>query len=249
MDTTEEQFDAHAEAYDALYPLLDDDHPMITFIRDRLPPRCSVVEFGIGTGRVAIPLVHAGLDVCGIDLSARMLEKLAAKPEGARITTVHGSFTETRNLAASRHSAVICVFNTLFHVLQQREQARTLEAAAAALRPGGLMFLENSSAHRLVRKYPDGDAVRVHHQETGRVWLLAGVLDELRQRLDVTHIRIGGGEISPVPVSFRYVWPSELRLMAQAAGLDLVEEHGDWSGAPYDTSSRLHICVLRKPPV
>lgn len=249
MDTTEKQFDAHAEDYDALYPLLDDDHPMIAFIRERVPQGCSVLEFGIGTGRVAIPLVHAGLDVCGIDLSTRMLEQLARKPEGARIATVHGSFTEVRIPAEPGHSAVICVFNTLFHVLQQREQSRTLEAAAAALRPGGLMILENSSAHRLVRKYPGGDAVRVHRQEPDGVWLLAGVIDELRQRLDVTHVRIGEGATPPTSMSFRYVWPSELRLMAQAAGLDLVEEHGDWSATPYDTSSALHICVFRKPPV
>ncbi|MGW2588612.1 class I SAM-dependent methyltransferase [Streptomyces virginiae] len=227
MYATRDEYVVRAQTYDDDYPLLADNDPMITFIRNRLPEGSRVVEFGIGTGRVAIPLLHAGFRLWGIDVSAEMLARLAAKEEADDIETIEGSFLDMR--APGSFAAVVCVFNTLYHVHAQDGQVQTLKAAAAHLEPGGLIFLENTSALHIAERYPQGSRILVQDMGKKSLWLLAAQLSAVEQQLRITHIKITNSDTSLAPVTFRYIWPAELRLMARQAGLEIAEEYGDWS--------------------
>ncbi|MFB7054368.1 class I SAM-dependent methyltransferase [Streptomyces vinaceus] len=241
---TEEEFRLIAPGYDDDYPALAPDDPMITFMRGHLDQGDRIVEFGIGTGRVAIPLAQSGLRVSGIDLSEEMLKVLGRKPEALGIETVHGSFLEQR--VSGTFAAVVCVFNTLYHVHDQQGQELALRKAAEHIPENGLIFLENTSALHLMSHYQATDRLGVFRIEPSFTWLLAGRVSQLKQELKISHIKLRADGSSVTPVTLRYIWPSELHLMARQAGLEVVAEHGDWDGRPFDTTSKSHIVILRK---
>jgi hypothetical protein len=70
--------------------------------------------------------------------------------------------------------------------------------------------------------------------------------DGFDQYVDRAHIRIGADGIGLGPLALRYVWPSELDLMARLAGLRLRERHGGWSGEPFDGRSLRHVSVYQR---
>ncbi|MFI8280882.1 class I SAM-dependent methyltransferase [Streptomyces sp. NPDC085929] len=244
MYATRDEYVVRARTYDDDYPPLADDDPMIAFMRNRISEGARVVEFGIGTGRVAIPLLHSGCRLWGIDISAEMLARLAAKDEANGIETMEGSFLDTR--APGAFAAVVCVFNTLYHVHAQDGQVQALKAAADHLEPDGFLFLENTSALHITERYGDGSRILLQDIGNTSLWLLAAQMCAIEQRLRITHIKMTDSGTSLAPVTFRYIWPAELRLMAQQAGLQIAEEYGDWSQHPFDGSSTSHIVVMRK---
>jgi SAM-dependent methyltransferase len=113
-----------------------------------------VLEFAIGTGRVAVPLATRGVDVVGIDLSGDMLAELRAKPDAASITAVEGDMTTTR--IDGEFSLVYLVFNTISNLTTQDEQVACFENAARHLRPGGRFVIENGVPE--LRRLPPGTA-------------------------------------------------------------------------------------------
>src|SRR6478672_5724426 len=88
----------------------------------------SALEFGIGTGRVALPLSQRGVQVCGIDISADMIEQLRRKPRSEAITTTVGDFAET--VVAGEFSLVYVVYNSISNLLEQSEWVRSFRNAA-----------------------------------------------------------------------------------------------------------------------
>lgn len=243
METVRAEFAIHAPSYDDTSPVVGDDDPMIGFLGDRLPAGARLLEYGIGTGRIAVPLVRAGYRVTGIDVSPDMLSMLAAKPESAEIEIVEGSFGDRHDLG--EFDAVVCLFNSLYHAHDRRVQQAALRRAAEHLRPGGLLILANSSAITLVREYTDPNGIFVRKVAADHVWLTTGLLSPLEQILRISHLTVGVGGTRIHPVTLRYIWPEELRLMAEAAGLDVIEEYADWDGTPFTAQSREHIVVLR----
>jgi len=99
-----------------------------------------VLELGVGTGRVALPLVQRGLGVDGIDASPAMLAKLRAKPGGDRVRVTVGDMAEV-GVDAS-YSLVFVVFNTLFALVSQDEQVRCFANVAGRLAEGGVFVVE-----------------------------------------------------------------------------------------------------------
>lgn len=99
------------------------------------------LEFGVGTGRLAIPLAEAGIDVTGIDHSPKMLDQLRSKPSGQRVRAVVGDFT-AGPLPGGPFRLAYIVFNTLFGVTSQDAQVRCFVKVAEVLEPGGAFVLE-----------------------------------------------------------------------------------------------------------
>jgi SAM-dependent methyltransferase len=199
------------------------------------------LELAIGTGRVALPLAARGVAVSGIELSEAMVAQLRSKPGGDAIPVTIGDMATTR--VDGPFGLVYLVFNTIVNLTSQDAQVACVENAAAHLEPGGHFVVEVGIPQ--LRKLTPGERVLGFAIEDG-YWGL-DEFDVVEQR-QVSHHLIRTAEgIRHKPVPFRYVWPSELDLMARIAGLRLVERHADWHGAPLTAESRSHVSVWQKP--
>ena len=198
------------------------------------------LEFGIGTGRIALPLADRGLPVQGIDLSRAMVARLRAKPGGEAISVTFGDFGTTRVDGA--FSLVYLVFNTIMNLTTQDAQVACFRNAAAHLEPGGCFVIEVGVPN--LRRLPPGQDILPWHVSPERIVFYS--YDLATQAMRGHYVDIAaGGEYSTIP--FRYVWPAELDLMARLAGLQLRDRWGGWAREPFTGDSRQHISVWEKP--
>jgi SAM-dependent methyltransferase len=95
--------------------------PVVDFLADLLG-QGRALEFGIGTGRIALPLARRGVSVDGIEMSKAMVARLRAKPGGADIGVTIGDFAIAS--VEGRFSAVYLVFNTINNLTRRRHRRR-----------------------------------------------------------------------------------------------------------------------------
>ncbi|MFJ1967525.1 class I SAM-dependent DNA methyltransferase [Streptomyces sp. NPDC087903] len=203
----------------------------------------AALEFAIGTGRVAVPLAARGVPVTGIELSLPMVEQLRTKADEATIPVVVGDMATT--VAPGRFSLVYLVYNTISNLLTQAEQVECFRNAARHLVPGGRFVIELWVPE--LRKLPPGQTATVWQSDPGYIGL--DTYDVLRQQVVSHHIRFDETKQARLTRSpHRYIWPAELDLMAQLAGLDLETRHADWTGAEFTAESRSHVSVYRSEP-
>ncbi len=202
----------------------------------------AALELGIGTGRIALPLAARGVRVHGIDLSPAMLARLRAKPGADAIGVTVGDFAATR--VDGPFALVYVVFNTIGNLVSQEAQVACFRNAADHLRPGGRFLVEVVVPE--LRALPPGERARVFQIGDGR-WGI-DEYDVVSQRLVSHHFREVDGKIRRSSVPFRYVWPAELDLMAQLAGMRLEARWGGWRREPFTAESRMHVSVWEKPP-
>ncbi len=199
------------------------------------------LEFAIGTGRVAIPLVERGVQVSGIELSTPMVAQLRTKADEDTIAVVVGDMATT--LVPGKFTLVYLVYNTISNLLTQSEQVACFHNAARHLEPGGRFVIELWVPE--LRRLPPGQPATVGHSEPG--YILLDTYDVLRQRVVSHHFRFGDGKQAQLFRSpHRYIWPAELDLMAQLAGFELETRHADWTGAEFTADSRSHVSVYRR---
>ena len=202
------------------------------------------VEFAIGTGRVAIPLSEAGVPVSGIELSHAMIARLREKVGEGEIPVVQGDMTSAT--AGSGFALAFLVFNTIANLLTQDEQVECFRNAARHLAPGGRFVVELWVPQ--LRSLAPGHAGTVEISEPG--YLLVDTYDTLRQRVISHHVRFGpdiadGREAQVSRTPHRYIWPSELDLMARIAGFELESRWSDWDRGAFTADSRSHVSVYR----
>ena len=199
------------------------------------------LELGIGTGRIALPLARRGVPVHGIDMSQPMVDQLRAKPGGEAIEVTIGDFSTVR--VDGSFALAYLVFNTIENLTTQDAQVACFENVARHLAPGGRFVIECAVPD--LRRLPHGEASNVFDLSDDH-WGI-DEYDVVNQGLISHHFsRIGDGiEYSSGP--FRYVWPSELDLMARIAGMRLVERWGGWRREPFTSESRKHVSVWERP--
>jgi SAM-dependent methyltransferase len=202
----------------------------------------GALELGIGTGRVALPLARRGVPVHGIELSKAMVARLRSKPGGDDIGVTIGDFA-TATVDAT-FSVAYLVFNTIGNLTTQAAQVACFRNAAAHLAPGGCFVIEVGVP--ALQWLPPGETARVFHISETR-WGI-DEYDIAEQGLRSHHFEVIDGSVEHFSVPFRYVWPSELDLMAQLAGMRLRERWSDWSREPFTSDSRKHVSVWEKPP-
>lgn len=229
-----------ADHYDEIYGGVFDTDGAVDFLTD-LAGGGRVLEFGVGTGRIAIPLAARALHVWGVDGSAGMLERLSEKPGGERVKTICGDFANVR--ARGKFDLVVLLVNTIYAMGSQEEQVECFANAARHLAPGGRFVIE-----AWVPDPPRGDSLGLRARRLGRGF--AGLVledhDAVHQILATTQIVISEtGETRSFPVVHRYAWPAELDLMARLNGLTLEDRWADWHCRPFDSSSTNHISVWR----
>jgi SAM-dependent methyltransferase len=202
----------------------------------------SVLEFGIGTGRVAIPLAARGIQAAGIDFSADMLGQLRTKPGAAAISVVEGDMATTR--VAGEFSLVYLVANTILNLTTQDEQVACFENAARHLRARGRFVIECWIP--TLRQLPSG--------ARGVPFVLSEDYIGIDEFTDLTHgqqfrsrhLRRGvNGAFHEGWAPFRFVWPSELDLMARIAGMKLEYRWAGWDRSPFTGESTSAVSVWR----
>ena len=199
------------------------------------------LELGIGTGRIALPLAGRGVEVQGIDLSQAMVARLRAKPGGEGIPVAIGDFATTRVDGA--FSLAYLVFNTINNLTTQEEQVACFRNVAAHLEPGGRFVIEVGVPE--LRRLPPGETMHVFDASEGH-WGI-DEYDLVNQGLVSHHFSVVDGAIERVSMPFRYVWPSELDLMAELAGMRLRERWSGWKREPFTGESRKHVSVWETP--
>jgi SAM-dependent methyltransferase len=200
------------------------------------------LEFAIGTGRIGLPLARRGVAVTGIELSPAMVEQLRAKPGGAEFPVTIGDMATTR--VPGRFGLVYLVFNTIVNLTSQDAQVACFANAADHMQPGGCFVVEVGIPQ--LRRLPPGERANGFASEGGGYWRV-DEFDVVEQRQVSHHFSAEDGGVRYKPIPFRYVWPSELDLMARLAGLRLRDRWADWHGAPLTAESRSHVSVWEKP--
>lgn len=216
--------------------------PVVNFLAD-LAGDDSALELGIGTGRIALPLAARGVHVRGIELSKAMTARLRAKAGGGDIDVTIGDFSTTE--VDGRFRLAYLVFNTIMNLTTQASQVACFRNVAAHLQPGGCFVVEVLVPG--LQRLPPGEILQAFRLGEDR----AGIdeYDVATQAMTSHHFRVRNGEARRVSIPFRYVWPAELDLMAQLAGMTLRERWGGWQRQPFTSESTMHVSVFEKPPV
>ena len=198
------------------------------------------LEFGVGTGRVAIPLARRGMQVSGIELSQAMVDELQRQGAPA-VEVIVGDFATAS--IDRRFTLVYLLRNTITNLTSQDEQVAAFANAAAHLEPGGCFVIENYIPK--IQHLPPGETRHVFVATADHV----GVEEyDLAAQIAVSrHWWLFDGELKTFASPHRYVWPSELDLMAKMAGMTLRERWTDWHRAPFTADSPRHVSVWEKP--
>ena len=199
------------------------------------------LELGVGTGRIALPLAQRGVSVHGIELSRAMAARLKAKPGADAVGVTIGDFSTTRVEGSFRLAYVLV--NTIMNLTSQEAQVACFRNVAAHLAPGGCFLIEVLVPE--LQWLPPGETHRVFSAEQ-RHWGI-DEFDVARQGLISHHFEEVDGTIERRSIPFRYVWPSELDLMAQLAGMQLRDRWSDWTREPFTSESTKHVSVWEKP--
>lgn len=201
----------------------------------------GALEFAVGTGRIAVPLSARGVRVAGIDNSEAMLARLREKPGAEGIEAVVGDMAATR--VDGEFSIVYLVFNTIFNLTTQDGQVACFENAAAHLRSGGRFVIEARVPE--LQRLPLGQTVLPWRADPGGFSYY--VYDVVTQRLSGQHYYLEDDGIHASPTEMRYVWPTELDLMARLGGMRLEHRWSGWDREPFTALSPSHVSVYAKP--
>jgi SAM-dependent methyltransferase len=232
-----------AKGYDALWANLFDPavvDPAVNFLAE-LAGTGAALELGIGTGRIALPLSQRGVRVHGIELSPAMVAQLQAKPGTDDIGVTMGDFATTR--VAGMFKLAYLVRNTITNLTTQDEQVECFRNVAAHLEPGGCFVIEVYIPE--LQRLPPGETV--HAFTVTPTHLGFGEYDVATQIEFSHHYWVIDGRLETFSSPHRYVWPSELDLMARLAGMTLRERWSDWNREPFTSDSRNHVSVWEMP--
>jgi SAM-dependent methyltransferase len=213
--------------------------PIVDFLVE-LAGGGAALELGIGTGRIALPLAQRGVRVHGIDLSEAMVARLRAKPDAEQIGVTIGDFATTT--VEGTFSVAYLVANTIMNLTTQDEQVACFQNVAAHLEPGGCFVIEVLVPG--LRRLPPGETFQPF--DVSPTHLGFDEYDVAAQGLISHHYWIDDGKVEVFSPPFRYVWPSELDLMARLAGMTLRERLSGWKREPFTSDSTKHVSVWEK---
>ena len=141
-------------------------------------------------------------------------------------------------------SPAYLVRNTIMNLTSQDEQVECFRNVAAHLEPGGGFVIEVMVP--TLRRLPPGETVRAFTLTPTHLGFDEYV--DLAAQISVSHhYWVADGRLETFSAPFRYVWPSELDLMARIAGMTLRERWSDWNREPFTSDSPSHVSVWRKP--
>ena len=232
-----------ADVYDDWYGDVSDVEATVALVA-ALAGGGPVLELGIGTGRLALPLAAQGLEVHGIDASPAMVERLRAKPGSEAIAVTLGDFADVGVEVAGGFAVILAAYNTWFNLASADTQRRAMANVARRLCPGGALVVEAF----VPGPEPEGPtgAVTPSVIGTDRVVLQVTRRDPATQTVEGSIVSITEAGIRLRPWHIRYSQPGELDDMAAAAGLTLAQRHAGWHGEAFVDHSSHHVSVYRR---
>lgn len=232
-----------AEVYDTIYAAKFDP-AVLDLVVDTLVELARggpALEFAIGTGRVALPLSARGVSVQGLELSLDMTQQLQRKPGAGAIPVTIGDMATTR--VAGEFTLVYLVANTIMNVTTQDEQIAVFANAAAHLVPGGVFVVEVLVPQ--LRRLPPTELGRVFTMEDDHVGI--ETFDDVEGQISWSHHWMQvKGRLVRHSAPYRYVWPSELDLMARLVGFRLRDRWSGWKREPFTGTSVDQVVVYEK---
>lgn len=224
-----------ADVYDAWYPGDATTTATVSFVsrlaRSTGTERPRALELGAGTGRLALPLAHAGIEVVGLDSSPEMLELLREKDVDGSVTPVLGDVGDPTGWPDGPFDVVLAACNLICNVTDPSIQSACITGAAAHLRPGGYLVVEAFEPAPLEA----GRRLGVGEVRNDVLVLIASDTDVSTGVVVGQHVELRDGE--PVrlrPWRIRVTTPAELDGWATAAGLVLVERSHRWGDVESD---------------
>ncbi|MGW3271265.1 class I SAM-dependent methyltransferase [Streptomyces kronopolitis] len=231
--------DALAGVYDEIYPSTPDLDDITNYLLTLTHSGARILELGVGTGRIALPLTERGFAVHGVDASEQMLAQLAAKDSQQHVTTSLGDFTA---LDLERtFDVVLAPFNALCCAMTVDEQIAMMHAVARYTAPDGHAVVEtfDPSDYHVQRR----NEVTTYPLTGGTVIESLNVLPASQNMMVLTTLFLEGRPPLSASTIMRYLWPSELDLLAAAAGLELVSRYAGWRQQPFDGGDSRKMCV------
>ena len=233
--------DAFADVYDRWYPDVTDIEATVALVGSLAGPHGRVLELGVGTGRLALPLAASGLCVTGVDVSSEMLARLAeADPDGA-VTAVLGDMAG--ELPAGEFDVVLVAYNTLFNLTTEHDQRRCFDAVAHRLATDGSFVVEAFVPDEPFRA---GTDISLRSMTADQVVLAVSEYDAVHQTAAGQFVQFTERDgVRLRPWFIRYATVEQLDEMATAAGLRLAARWTDVTRAPFDEHSERHVSVYR----
>ncbi|MFI2511301.1 class I SAM-dependent methyltransferase [Streptomyces sp. NPDC018972] len=232
--------DLLADIYDQMYPdALSGTAETVEFVSTLCPSKGSVLEPGVGNGRLAVPLAARGVDVYGIDSSARMLADLAARDSAGTVKTIEGDFLTTTT--GRQHDVVLMALNTFFSLPEQKKQIDCLRAMREHLVPGGRVVLEAFDPSPYHRQ--DGEKTTTRFLGPDTVMLESSHVVQSQQLIILIFALLAEGLTRTAHTALRCAWPAEIDAMARCAGPRLVERYAGSGKEPYGPGSQRHVSV------
>jgi len=238
VDHNEYYAERFAEFYDAWFGMLPDTEGTVACLAE-LAGSEPVLELGIGTGRVALPLLARGLEIHGVDASEAMVTQLRAKPGGDKIPVTIGDFSEVP--VEGTFSLVFLASVTFFELPSPEAQLRCFHNVVKTLAPCGLFVFDSlmPDASRSV----NNQEMRIVPTRGDQLVLQFRQYYPHEQRYTSDYVIIRDNNVRHMQVRFRYAWPAELDLMARLAGLQLRDRWGNWRRGPFTAASTHHVAV------
>jgi SAM-dependent methyltransferase len=237
MWTPEAFGNAHAEIYDELLRDLPDTEDTVNAMVNS--GGRTLLEFGLGTGRLAIPMAARGLNVTSIEVAENMINAMKAKPGAEKVEVVFGDYT-TCDLGR-KFDIVLLSRNALLGSPDQDLQVMTLQSAARHVANDGKVYVDIG-----MPRINGSSDVQFGCIINDGVVFYQRYLNAVTQMIDFRRIIVGGGTTRVLSRAVRYVWPAELDLMARIAGLCLESRSADWRGASFDENSEAFISIYKK---
>ncbi len=226
--------DSFADVYDQWYGQITDAEATADFVSHRCLDG-PVLELGVGTGRLAVPLVERGHEVIGLDASMPMLSQC---PQA--VVRVLGDMAALP-FAEQAHGVALCAFNTLFNLASEQAQQEFFHQVTHMLAPGAPLIIEAFTGTGLDQSEPS--SLGVSRIAADRLVLAATIVDSSAQTITGQHVDISEAGITLRPWRIRWTTPDQLDELASNAGLHLVERYASWDQQEFDPDGDLAISV------
>jgi SAM-dependent methyltransferase len=238
--------DGFADVYDEWYADVTDVDATVARMVELAGAGGRVLELGVGTGRLAVPMARAGLSVVGIDSSEAMLAKLSERDPGQLVDAVRGDITS--ELPIGPFDVVLVAYNTIFNLLGEHDQPRLFRHVADRLAPGGAFVVEAFvPASEGVHGSATSSEVTVRSMAVDHVVLSVSVNNPDQQLAEGQFVQFSqDGGVRLRPWSIRWATPEQLDAMAIAAGLRLEVRFGEMAGTAFTDDSAQHVSIYRR---